>query len=207
MPLTFEMGPIHGISVNFAFNGEVCTIQLEGFYSTEDGGQLIDRLEEMSRMFLRRTRIAPSQIDNFLLVLDKKHQAKLYCNEFIFKPLIRTNRPMKAGQAVYEDDLVDFEALELLTRDNTRVVVPEDCGVIFMFSIGWRKALYFNFLPLHPDRSDKLTETPELFGRLYGHLFFQEKTKLTDEQWKRLFAWGWFPFVGLTKRQLGQCAA
>ncbi len=207
MPLTFEMGPIHGMSVNPAFAGELCTIQVEGFYSTEDGGQFIDRLEEMSRTFLNRAGIMASQIDNFLLILDKKNQATLYCNEFIFTPQVRVNRTMNAGEHVHEDDLVDFESLELFTRDKKKVVIPEDCGVVFLFSIGWRKALYFNFAPLHPDSHEKLTEMSQVFGRLFGHLFFQEKTKLKDEQWKRLFAWGWFPFVGLTKKELGDCAA
>src|SRR5262245_59386326 len=135
MPLIFEMGPIHGISMHLAFSGELCTIQVEGFYSTEDGGQLIDRLEEMSRMFLNRAGIMPSQIDNFLLILEKNNKATLYCNEFIFTPLVRANRMMNAGEHIYEDDLVDFEALELLTRDSQRVLIPEDCGIIFMFSI------------------------------------------------------------------------
>ena len=44
-------------------------------------------------------------------------------------------------------------------------------------------------------------------GRLFGQLFFQEKTKLTEEQWTRLFKWGWFPFSGLTKKELSECAA
>src|SRR5262249_3901821 len=161
----------------------------------------------MSRFFLHRTSIMPSQIDHFLLILNKKNQATLYCNELIFTPLVRASRSLNAGEHVYEDDLVDFEALELFTRDKKKVVIPEDCGVIFMFSIGWRKALYFNFAPLHPESQEKLTETPQGFGRLFGHLFFQEKTKLQEEQWKRLFGWGWFPFVGMTKKELSECAA
>jgi hypothetical protein len=201
------MSPIHGISLNLAFEGELCTLQTEGFYSTEDGGRFIDRLEEMSRCFLHRAGFTPSQIDHFLLILNKRNQATLYCNELIFTPLVQINRTINTGEDVYEDDLVDFELLELLTRDNKKVAIPEDCGVIFMFSIGWRKALYFNFAPLHPDSHEKLTEMPQIFGRLYGHLFFQEKTKLKDEQWKRLFGWGWFPFVGMTKKELRDCAA
>src|SRR5437899_12668740 len=101
MPLTFEMEPIHGMSMHLAFDGELCTIQIEGFYSTEDGGQLIDRLEEMSRIFLNRAGIKASQIDDFLLILDKKNQATLYCNEFIFTPLVRANRTVNAGEHVY----------------------------------------------------------------------------------------------------------
>src|SRR5437588_1009290 len=98
MPLTFEMGPIHGISVNLAFEGELCTVQVEGFYSTEDGGQFIDRLEEMWRTFVHRAGIMASQIDNFLLILDKKNRATLYCNEFIFTPLVRAKRAVNAGE-------------------------------------------------------------------------------------------------------------
>lgn len=207
MPMNFQMGPIHGISASLAFEGEPCSIEVEGFYSTEDGGKLIDRLEEMSRCFLNRAGVRTSQVDHFLLFLNATNQATLFCNELNFKPLVRINRPMKAGERVYEDDLVDFEALELITPKNEKIMIPEDCGLIFMFSIGWRKALYFNFLPLHAETQERLKAMPEFFGRLYGHLFFQEKTKLKEEQWKRLFAWGWFPFVGMTKKELGECAA
>src|SRR5207245_2004516 len=94
-------------------------------------------------------------------------------------------------------DLGDIEELEL-EGANGSITVPPDCAVIFLFSRGWRKGLFYDFAVLQKDGEPRRTSLPRLFGQFLARLPFQELYSITDEQWRRLFEWGWFPFIGLT---------
>ena len=122
-------------------------------------------------------------------------------NELKFIQTITYGKDIQKGEAVLEDHIVDVHRLELVGADGRPVAVPDDCGVIFLFSIGWRKGLYFNFQPL-PGPNGNVSDYSTRFGRVYGQLQFQEKTSLDEQQWKQLSEWGWFPFSCLTKCEL-----
>jgi hypothetical protein len=205
MPQTLEMGkPPAGIAVTAALEGENVTIETAGFYSSEDGNRFVERLEEVGGFLhdaLDLFRIRPSKVDHLLAVFDKDGHAVVYCNElrFLAHTRRRTVRPtaVAKGQLLTTDDIVAVERLELHDAGEKAITVPPTSGVIFIFSHGWRKALFFDLTPLKDDNSPRTLDLQRLFGRFYNQLVFQEMFSTTEEQWARLFRWGWFPFIGL----------
>lgn len=192
--------PIHGISASHGFNGEPMQVETEGFYTTNDGAKFIELVEMLSEQVLS-SRLHTSTVDHLLFFLNRRNEGVLYLNELSFVQTITYGKDIQKGEGVLEDHIVDVHRLEFVGANGNPVTVPEDCGVIFLFSIGWRKGMYFNFQPL-PGPDGSITDYPARFGRVYGQLQFQEKTSLDEQQWKQLAEWGWFPFTCLTKNEL-----
>ncbi len=192
--------PIHGISASHGFNGEPMQVETEGFYTTNHGSKFIELVEMLSEhLLLPRQRT--STIDHLLFILDRKNGGALFVNELSFVQTITYGRDIQKGEGVQDDHIVDVHRLEFVGSDGSPVTVPEDTGVLFLFSIGWRKGLYFNFQPL-PGPGGNVSDYPARFGQVYGQLQFQEKTGLDEQQWKQLCEWGWFPFSCLTMSEL-----
>jgi hypothetical protein len=201
MPKSLNLkDPIHGISASHGFNGEPIQVETEGFYTTNDGSKFIELVEMLSEHLLS-SRLHTSTVDHLLFFLNRKNEGVLYLNELKFIQTITYGKDIQKGEAVLEDHIVDVHRLELVGADGSPVAVPDDCGVILLFSVGWRKGLYFNFQPL-PGPNGNVSDYPSRFGRVYGQLQFQEKTNLDEQQWKQLSEWGWFPFSCLTKSEL-----
>jgi hypothetical protein len=66
-----------------------------------------------------------------------------------------------------------------------------------------RKGLFFDFGPLGPDPRPRTYDLPAVLGELYARLLFQERYRISDDEWARLFGFGWFPFAGLGNETLG----
>ncbi len=80
---------------------------------------------------------------------------------------------------------------------DTSVSIPTDAGVVLVFSVGWRKVLFYDFGPFLPDSPPRLFDLRAAIGHCYAHVSFQERFSITEEEWSTLCASKWFPFVGL----------
>ena len=106
------------------------------FSSSEDGDHFIEPLENLGTIFLDfcpKIGIIPSLIDNMLVVLNKDTTAVVYINEVRMMTMSLLKRPVVAGPISFIDDLaalvsVKFDGIE----------VPDDSGVVYLFSLGWR---------------------------------------------------------------------
>ncbi len=96
------------------------------------------------------------------------------------------------------DCVADFERIEPAGADGQSVPIPPECGVVFLFSYRWRKGLYYDFGPFHPDGAPRSIDLARLFAHLYARLVFQEMYSISESQWQHLLDWGWFPFIGLS---------
>ena len=92
-----------------------------------------------------------------------------------------------------KDDIADIVHLDL------GVDIPEDAGFIFVFSVGWRKGLFFDYGPIGPAQEPRLYDVGSVLAQAYAHVLFQELFSITEVEWGCLFASKWFPFAGLTK--------
>lgn len=186
--------PPTGYAITSARKDEFVEVVFREFTSTEDGQYFIQRLEGFPNEILRRLRskVLPSQVDRLLAIYHRDGTADVYLNELEIMVKVRAARPVKAGQEVSKDDFADIERLEV------GVHIPDEAGYLFLFSVGWRKGLCYDFGPIGgPNPVPRQYDVGALLAQSYAHLIFQERFCISDAEWETLFQSQWFPFVGL----------
>jgi len=195
MPVEIDLGrPPAGYSLTAARPDEVAEIQFLEFTSTEDGQHFIQRLEGLPSHILGKlpVPVSPSQVDSMLAIVGRDAKATVYVNELQQRARVCASGPVKAGAAVTKNDIVDVDRLEL------GVEIPNDAGFLFIFSVGWRKGLFYDYGPLGgPDAQPRCYDVGAVLGQAYCHVLFQERFSISDAEWNALFAAKWFPFAGL----------
>lgn len=69
---------------------------------------------------------------------------------------------------------------------------------MFVFSVGWRKGLFYDFGPVGgPSPRPREEDISVVLGRCFCHVLFQERFGISDSEWGKLFETQWFPFAGL----------
>jgi hypothetical protein len=173
------------------------------FTSSEDGDLFVSRLEGIPSEILSKIqtpeRIREGTVDHLLAVIRPDKSATVYINELTLRGRFKIKRPFAEGEAVYSNDIADIEMIELLLGDKD-VAPPSDAAVLLIFSVGWRKGLFYDFRPLFPPKvgpQSRKYDLAILLGQYYAYLMFQDRFKLTDQDWANLTKQQWFPFIGL----------
>jgi hypothetical protein len=174
------------------------------FVSSEDGDLLVTRLEGISQMIFAATTptviINPSTVEHFLAIVRPDATGTLYINELSILTRMQSKVKFTPGELVGFDDIADVQRMRVL-HDDSILTVPNDAGVVLFFSVGWRKGLYYDFSPLPSGKgSPRQFDIEVLFGQLYAHLAFQERLRISAEEFEHLIDERWFPFISL-KRQ------
>jgi hypothetical protein len=169
------------------------------FVSSEDGQRLIKVLEVFVDHVLRLlaaqcgVTVWRSQVDHLLAIVNRDRTATVYLNELPQRVGIQALRPIKPGEPVAKNDIADIERVDL-----GGVTVPSDSGMLFFFSVGWRRAVFYDFGPLNPNEEVRRTfDCPVVLAQLYARVLFQERFGILESEWESLFAAKLFPFVGL----------
>ena len=165
------------------------------FTSTEDGQHFIKRLEGGVDPILRELpiQVPPSKIDHILAISWRSGRTTVYINELDIKGDFRLAKAVEKCQGMTKDDIADIVHLDL------GVDIPEDAGFIFVFSVGWRKGLFFDYGPIGPAQEPRLYDVGSVLAQAYAHVLFQELFSITEFEWECLFGSKWFPFAGLAK--------
>lgn len=196
MPVEIDLGNAPaGYALSSAEAGTQVCIQTREFCSTEDGSHFVQRLEGLPNEIIAKMSnpVLPSRVDHLLAICRRDGKATVWINELKIAAFIRAGRAVRAGEEVYRDHIVDLERVEL------GVHVPADSGVLLVFSVGWRKGLFYDFRPIAgPDPPPREYDIGDFFGQLFAYLMFQERFSIGDEEWRELFAAKWFPFAGLS---------
>lgn len=186
--------------VNKKGDAKVCVRQ---FVSSEDGNLLVSRLEGFPSDLLRKLPVWPpiceGSIDHLLAIIRPDKSATLYVNDLTFTALIQTKGPFAKGDPIFDKDIADIESV-VLGHGDTELNVPTDAGVIFLFSFGWRKGLFYDFMPLRsvPGKPrTRVFDLNRLFGQYYAYLIFQDMFKISESDWEALTKQQWFPFITL----------
>lgn len=138
--------------------------------------------------------VPAGQVEQMLAIIHRDKRATVYLNELPLRSQVRVKRAVKAGEPVTTNDILDVERLVFCD-----VNIPADAGYVAVVSVGWRKAVIFDYAPLAPDEGERLYDPEVLFGQVYAELLFQELCCVTDDEWSSLFAEGWFPFRCLSQ--------
>ena len=198
MPVTITLdAPRFGFAASSGREGETVGLIYREFCSSEDGDKFISRLEMVSDLLNRipdNRRPSPSQVDHMLAVIHKDKTVDLYINELSIIAQIQIRKEIEAYDMVYESDMADIRSLKF-----DGVQIPEDAGLVFLFSVGWRKGLFYDLGPFCPNLNYKRDyNLDNCLGELFARLMFRDRLKISDDVWKNLFVQGWFPFAALS---------
>lgn len=168
-----------------------------GFYSSEDGDELITRLEGLPQQILSlaatKSPILPSMVDTLLAIIHKDKSAQVYINEIKLVGKIRVKKKVKIGELIFPDHILDMGRMQI-----QGVKIPEEAGLVFVFSVGWRKGFLYDLMPLLGEQPQKRDfDIEELLGNLFSYLTFQERFKINGKTWELIFNQRWFPFSHL----------
>ena len=81
---------------------------------------------------------------------------------------------------VWSTDIAD------IVEVNLGVDIPTDHGMCLLFSVGWRRGVYFDFVPLAPERQPQDYSIGPVLGAAWSALMFQERFGLSEAQWQWL---------------------
>ena len=208
-----------GYSINAARSGEIVQVETRGFVSTEDGEHFVTKLEGIPDDLLSRLppdrRLLPSEVDHLFAIIRRDRTATVYVNELQMAIQVRARRPVKPREPVGKDAIADIHSLKLFPKimnpSEPGLAVPSDAGLVFLFSIRWRKGLFFDLTPLSTDaqgnRPVREIDVGGVLGQVYARLMFQERFSITDSEWDILFASQWFLFVGLPDKTIEEVLA
>lgn len=183
-----------GYSEAASKKGEKAAVSLLGFFSSEDGDQLITRLEGFPQQILSlipsNQLIQPSMVDTLLAIIRKDKSVSVYLNEVTTIAQIRAKKGIQKGALISANDILDI--VEVDFKD---IQIPDDAGFIYVFSVGWRKGFFYDFSPLHG--TSREYNLKKQLGNLHSYLTFQERFKIPQNAWDVMFAQRWFPFIYL----------
>jgi hypothetical protein len=203
MPFEIELDNLPaGYAVSAARPGEEVAVQTIEFVSTEDGDEFISRLEGLPpEIFNKIPSVSPSMINRMLVVLRADKTATVYINEDLkVMSLVQAKKDVNKGEPVFQNDIADIKSIQF-----EGVEIPQDCAVIYIFSFGWRKGLFYDFSPIQYGKQPKRDyDIEKQLGQCYLYLMFQDRFKISDGAWDELFSQGWFPFIALTGETLTQ---
>lgn len=197
MPYSIKLdGVPAGYAANAAKEGEQANIIVREFTSSEDGDLFIGKLDgfplDLISKLPAEASISPSNTDHLLAIIQRDQTATIYVNELDMILRIQAKHNLRAGDAVYDDDIADI--LKLGFKD---IIIPDDAGLAFIFSIGWRKGFFYDFGPLASAEEMRSYNPEEIFGHYFAYLSRQHLFKITETEWQQLFEQQWFPFVTL----------
>jgi hypothetical protein len=197
--LHFSFKPEH-LVIGFAREsvrpGQPVPVITKEFLVSEDGERLVTRLNEVSKLVLARASptapVHESQVDHLIAVFRRDRSVDVWINEVAFMGKVRAKQSFKVGDEVYSDQIADIA--EMVPQG---ISFPDDCGYLIIFSVGWRKALLYDFTTLNPEAPAIPRNVPRMLGAAWAYLMYRSRFAVTEDEWKRILAEKWFPFVGL----------
>ena len=132
--------PFAGFAVEAALPGQQMLIQIGGFHTSSEGEPFIRILEGLSAHVLPADSMLPSAVHHFLIVAAPDGKLTVYVNELEIRSRIQAQHSKQAGEVVWSTDIAD------IVEVNIGVDIPTDQGMCLLFSVGWRKGLYFDFV-------------------------------------------------------------
>ena len=197
MPYIFTLDQLPvGYSLSTGKGGGSIKVTYNEFISSEDGDLFISRLEGWPNLLLEQASVAirPSHVDHMLAIISKDKHVTVYINELPIVMQIVAKGTLKAGQGVTANHIADIKSVEF-----NGVKIPNDCGILFLFSQGWRKGLFYDFGPLQHEPTNIDYDVNKVFGQLFSYLLFQDVFKISELEWERMVNQQWFPFITLRR--------
>lgn len=190
--------PIHGVCIESTESGKKAKVAIKNFVTGYDGEKFFLPLEDFTHLFLnqwqKKTHLSLTHIENCVIVINKERIATVSVNCPVTSEIL-SKEDVEKGSLVFKDSVGDIRKIFI-----HGVKIPPDCGLIHLFSLNWRRGLYFDFSPLlYPDHQ-RNEDLSSLFASLYAYLFYPEIFRSPPDIQRQLFELGWFPFIRILGR-------
>lgn len=176
--------------------GESVQVLSSGFYTSDDGPELYNYLDQLFVNVLGRivlsTGIRIDDIKNCLVSITYGVNVTIWLN-FSTTLNVIPKRALTQGQSVSLDDIADVRAASFPNID-----LPTCGSIAYTFQHGWRRGFYFNFVPFLGEGPEEAHgDLPKLFGSLHAALLLRERIRMDDAVLEKMSRAGWFPFIRL----------
>lgn len=162
MPISFRISErLAGYAMATTKPGEnvqICSRELIG---PADAVHLQQQLEQFHGTLFSKipTLPDPSMINHLLVLISPDLSCTAYVNELKIRYNVKINRSIDLGALVYISDIADVASVDL------DVEIPADYGIVFVRSLGWKRSLFFDFGPLHPDGKPRSYQVEQAFAQ------------------------------------------
>jgi hypothetical protein len=136
-----------------------------------------------------------SKIQNCLIVISPSYLAKVYINFPTVATIVSkriSKDGIKKGEAVSTEDIGDLRRIQF-----PGITIPPDCGIIYIFSVGWRKGFYFDLVPLNPQVQEQRGDLSTMLASFHSYLLVPEVFRIYPAIKGKMYERGWFPFIRL----------
>nr|QNO46421.1 hypothetical protein NIBJONLA_00038 [Methanosarcinales archaeon ANME-2c ERB4] len=196
--ILIEGKPVVGFSIDAARAGNNVRVAQRCFLTDYDGDLFFTCLDQISHIYLRdwmpSSRKKESAISNCLIFIQKNNEAEVFINIPTEMQII-SKRSIEKGGEIDREDIADLIRVEF-----PGMQMKSDCAVIYIFSKGWRRGLYFDLLPVQPQSSHRTSDLETLFASFHSYLLFPEVHRLEPNVKEKMFECGWFPFIRILGR-------
>ncbi|MFG0252208.1 MAG: hypothetical protein ACF8NJ_04965 [Phycisphaerales bacterium JB038] len=182
-------------------------VMTTGFVSPDDGPTYTKLIhgfpsEVLSKLPLD-ARVEPWQVRDLLVRIREDCSCEVFLNEIDLRLQVRAKRPIRAGELVSLNDIADVASLGF-----GDVTIEDDEGVVFVFSLGWKRGFFFDFTPVAGSLATRRPyDLTQMLGECYSYLAFTDRLGITAGAWEELTRQGWFPFITLSTDTLRKLAS
>ncbi|MFH1654108.1 MAG: Shedu anti-phage system protein SduA domain-containing protein [Pseudomonadota bacterium] len=162
MPIHFKIDErLAGYAAATAKPGEIVPICYRELIGPLDALHLQQQLDQLQGTLFSKIPSLPdpSIIHHLLVLIRPDLSCTAYVNELNILDKVKVNRSVKRGELIYARDVADVADVDL------NVEIPQDFGVVFVRSLGWRRSLFFDFGPLLPDIGPRTNPIEKAFAQ------------------------------------------
>ncbi len=192
-PIEIDFERASGFSMRAVRTNEMAQVEVAGFHSFEEG-QIFYKLLDGFTGMLQNAGHRPSQTDRFLAIHSPQKTVLFIDDALPYNAVVRSRRKIEAGEMIGKNDIAGVDRI-VIERE---IVIPADAGISLMLSHRWKRAFFFDYRPHDTNNARPIDYDIEVIGgQILSHLFFTELFTLSELEWERTIAAGWFPFVWL----------
>lgn len=164
-----------GFATGHFKQGELAKVITKVSKITSDDSDFHEWISQIYNLFFAPKKIIPSTINTFLILLHHDDTADVYINTFNQTSSIKVNREVKAGDEIYEHDVLDISNIEF-----PDIEIKTDDAIIYSVRYSWKFGLYFDF-----QRKLDLQELSKELANLFKVVGFKHLIEIAAAEIKR----------------------
>lgn len=189
-----KISRLSGFATENAKAGQIVKLLCRGFVNSDDSA-FYTYIDGITGVYLSKAGINEQFVSNILILHHVDLSVDIFINELPIAVEFLSKRSVNKGEQVFGNDIADIRRLRF-----PKIEIKDSDHIIFIFKVGWRFGLFFDFA--YDGKSDYKVDTEKLYhdlGSYYKKLIYRYlyKTIQNSAQFTEMLNDGWFPYVEL----------